>query len=139
MEKNYEKITALVPQGEHFDATAINEGVYLTESHVANIEVALKNADTLAAQMQQQLDAEKQTATDLQGQLDAANNTVSTKDETIAALQNEVAALKAKPAADFAEGGKEEDDHGGGEVKQISEITKEANEKRAAKGLPLIK
>lgn len=140
MENNYEKIAALVPEGEHFDATAINEGVFLTESHLANIEVSLKNADALAGQMQQQLDTEKQTATDLQKQLDTANESITAKDTELQTLQAEVDSLKQRmPAGDFKEPGKEKDEHGGGEVKVLDEITQEANKKRAAKGLPLIK
>lgn len=132
---NYEKITALVPDGEHFDSSAINEGVYLTEGHVANIEVELKNNAAAIAQH----DA---TVTDLNGKLNTANQQLETsnqqltaKDTEITALKNEVAELKKKPAADFTQTSKEKDDHGGGEVKEVSEVTRQANAKRKEMGL----
>ncbi len=138
MENKYEKIAALVPEGEHFDATAINEGVYLTTAHIANIEVSLLNQDTVVAEMQTQIDAaNQQNETDAQTIADR-DATIKGKDAQITALEAEVATLKAKPASDFIQTSKEKDEHGGGDPKPVSEVTKQANEKRKAMGLPLI-
>lgn len=139
MENTYEKIAALVPEGEHFDATAINEGVYLTTAHIANIEVSLLNQDTVVAEMQTQLDAAKQQNETSQQTIADRDASLESKDAQITALEAEVATLKTKPAADFTEKGKEKDEHGSGEQKQLDPVTIEANKKREAMGLPLIK
>jgi len=139
MENKFENITALVPEGEYFDAAAVNEGVFLTGNHLVNIEASLAGQQSATAAMLQQVDGANQAATDVQAKLDTATQTITEKEATIKQLQDEVAALKAKPASDFKESGKEKDEHGGGAVAELSEITKEANQKRAAMGLPLIK
>lgn len=130
----YEKIATLVPEAEAFDSTAVNEGVWLTEAHLGNIETSLANADTVAATLQTQLDAEKQAVTDAQAAVTTAQETITAKDAEIETLKGEVATLKARPAADFKESGKEKDEHGGGEKKELDPVTIEANKKRVAMG-----
>lgn len=130
----YTKVTSLVPNGEHFDATAINEGVFLTAGHLENIETSLAGQETAVQQMQVQVDEAKQATTAVQTQLDAATATIGTKDTEIAALQQQIATLKKEPAGDFTEKAKDKDEHGGGERKEVDPVTAEANKKRQAMG-----
>ena len=37
----YTNIVSLVPEGEHFDASAINEGVWISQAHLDAIETKL--------------------------------------------------------------------------------------------------
>lgn len=114
---NFVNITALVPTGEHFDATAINEGVYFTEAHCVAIEAALQTAATNATATQQLLQdataaltaAKEQHVAEL-ATLQAVADGVAEKDTTIATLQAEIATLKQKPAGAFVEPGKGGDD-----------------------------
>jgi hypothetical protein len=53
----YSRITALVPAGEHFDESAVNEGVHLTVGHVSAIENALDASATAAAGHKTAMDA----------------------------------------------------------------------------------
>lgn len=129
----YEKIKALAPEGEAFDATAVNEGVWLTENHLANIETSLLNADTLQVQTQTLLDAEKQTSSDRLKALEVAAVDFAEKSKQVETLQSEVATLKAKPAGSFTETAKDKDEHGGGAGNENFETSydKEAVELKA--------
>jgi len=128
----FNNIVALVPEGEHFDESAIvNEGVFLTIAHVQNIE------NTLAGAAQQITAAESNVAT-AQGlvseateSVTAANNTIAERDATIAELNTQIAALKAAPAAPIQQTGKEKDEIPEGGQAFESDITKEANRLRA--------
>lgn len=127
----YPQITSLVPEGEHFDASAINEGIYFTAGHVNSIEAALEvNATTLAA-AQQEKQALETANGNFQTTIAGLNETIQQKDEAMAALQAENAELKKKPASEFSETSKEKDDHGSGVQPYVSEATKEANRLRA--------
>ena len=94
-------MTALVPDGEYFDSTALNEGIWLTAGHVNAIEQALEgNAGTIT-----QLTGERDTA---RQELAAANtaatqatNDLATANSTITAQQAEIATLKKGPASAF--------------------------------------
>lgn len=126
----YEAVAALVPQGESFDHTAVNEGVWLTQGHLANIEVALLNAGAEKSDLQQQIDAlfqEKEESALLQQQ---AVSDLEAKDNEIASLQAEIERLKQAPAGEFQQTTKEKDEHGGGTIVEESEITKEARRLR---------
>lgn len=133
----YPQLTALVPQGEHFDSSAINEGVYLTEGHLNNIEASLAGQATVVAEMQQQIDNAQAAATEAQTALTAATETNGTQAARITELENDlVAARQATPAAAFVEGAPEKDEHGGGVQKEESEATKQNRKNRAMLGLP---
>lgn len=101
----YTRITALVPDGEHFDASAMNEGIWLTVSHVNAIETSLEAAGGALATMtterdnvQQQL-AQSQTAA--QTAATQAQSDLQARDAQIATLQTQVADLSKKPASEF--------------------------------------
>lgn len=118
----YNQIVALVPAGEHFDAAAINEGIYLTAGHVAAIETALLNhagalteKDNLLQAAADALQTAAAThAAELQP-LQAASGALATANETITALEAQVAELKAKAAGGFtAVAASGDDAHGEG-------------------------
>lgn len=68
----YVKIAALVPQGEHFDESAIlNEGGWISSAHLSAIESALGGAEIV------------------QNALDAANGTITSRDAEIVRLQGD--------------------------------------------------
>jgi chromosome segregation ATPase len=50
----YTQIKALVPEGEHFDTTAINEGVWLSEGHLNKLEESLSGLAAAKASLIQQ-------------------------------------------------------------------------------------
>jgi len=69
----YPQLNALVPTGEHFDESAINEGVYLSVGHVNSIE------ETLAGHITS-MDA-------VNVKLDEANTSISTLNTTVSSLE----------------------------------------------------
>lgn len=104
---NYPRITALVPQGEYFDSTALNEGIWLTTGHFNAIENALESGNgsvaTLTTErdnLQQQLTQARQ---DAQTAATQAQNNLQTRDQQISNLQTEIANLKKGPASDFTQ------------------------------------
>lgn len=110
---DYPRISALVPQGEHFDSTAVNEGIWLTTGHFSAIENALEaNHGSLATltterdNLQQQLTQAQQ---DAQSAATTAINDLQERDQKITNLQAEIANLKKGPAADFQTTTREED------------------------------
>lgn len=90
---NYPRITALVPQGEHFDSTALNEGIWLTTGHFSAIEIALETVNGSVATLATERD-------NLQQQLTQA---ATQAHQQIAGLQNEIATLKKGPAGEFSQ------------------------------------
>lgn len=103
----YPRITALVPNGEHFDSSALNEGIWLTSGHVNAIENALEaNNGGLTAltterdNLQQQLTQAQQ---DAQTAATQAQNNLQARDQQIAGLQTEIANMKKSPAGEFTQ------------------------------------
>lgn len=90
----YKKISALVPEGEHFDESAItNEGVWLSANHLNAIESEMQQGDTA-------LDAVAAQITDLSIERDSAREeaaqateTIATQNQTITELQAQVSEL----------------------------------------------
>lgn len=125
-------ITALVPKGEHFDASAMNEGIFITEAHFNAIEESLAgNASIVAGLHTAVANAEAATNT-ATAALTTANETIAQRDATIAAQAAEIATLKAGPAAPISTTSKEEDKlDDKTNVVEESETTKKARELRA--------
>lgn len=97
----YTNITSLVPEGEQFDSTAVNEGVWVTERHLQNVENRLLDNVTEIAASQEQINGltEKLEDQALQAQqavseLATANETIATKDTEIARLNARITALE---------------------------------------------
>jgi hypothetical protein len=89
-------VLALVPQGEHFDQTlaTVNEGIYLTEGHLQNIEDALTASESVN-DMVTERDGQ---ITTLQGEIADLESAAATKDARIAELEQEVATLGKEPS-----------------------------------------
>lgn len=128
----YNNIISLVPDGEHFDASAINEGVWLSQAHLDAIE----NSFVASAAAIENAAAEVALANDnvaaANVNIETANTTLAEREATIEALQAEVATLKAGPAAPIQQTAKDKDEQPAPPVYE-SEVTKEANRLRALK------
>lgn len=126
---DYKNIISAVPEGEHFDATAINEGVWMSQAHLNSIETAMAG---YATDLQ---GAINNTATSIQINeevgvlLIAANATIAERDATIEALNGQIATLKAAPAAPITQTAKDIDEQGNTVVFE-SETTKQARQLR---------
>ena len=124
-------VIAAVPEGEHFDATAVNEGIWVSQTHMAAIESKLAENASKVSGLEEQLgtaNADHATAVDaLNGQLATAQETINANAQTIADLQAEIATLKASAAGDFTAAGAGGNDnlHQQSTV-EVSETTKEA-------------
>jgi hypothetical protein len=103
----FPKLTALVPEGEHFDESAIiNEGCYLSIGHINSIESAFIAHDSVVeaanvsatqiSSLQEQLTVAQTAASDSAASLENSNTRIT-------ALEAEIVALNAKTAADFQE------------------------------------
>lgn len=124
----YNQIISLVPEGEHFDASAINEGVWISEAHLGNIESALQDAATNVAAALNEVNAATENLNTANAAVEAATTTIAERDTIIASLQEEIAALKAAPAGSIQQTTKQVDAEGS--VETESEITREARRLR---------
>jgi uncharacterized protein YkwD len=136
---SFPTITTLVPKDEHFDATALNEGIWLSEGHLVNVESALVDAAANNTQQTTRINELSGQLTAAQASLTEAQNNLATANTTVSTLQGEIAELKKQPAVPLSQTPKEGVDETPGGGTQLSEITKEANEIRKLKGLPPIK
>ena len=116
------QIISLVPQGEYFDASAINEGVYLSVAHLDAIEASL-------AMSAGNIEAATEEVSAANAAVDAAKQTIEQQAATIADLKAQVETLKQTPAAPVSATTKEGDDFAGAVVFE-SEVTKEARRLR---------
>lgn len=115
----YTQVISLVPNGEHFDATAVNEGVWLSQGHLDAIEGQLQaHAATIAGHdevvngLNQQLQDQALQAQQAVSDLETANGTISTQTTRIQELEAEVARLQKAPAGGFTSTVKELDEVG---------------------------
>jgi hypothetical protein len=100
------RISGLVPQGEHFDSSALNgEGIWFTVGHVNNIENELEaNAASILEvtgardALQLQLTEAQQAATTSATQ---HQQEIATRDQQIETLTAEIANMKKSPAGEF--------------------------------------
>lgn len=126
----YTNIISLVPQGEHFDPTAMNEGIWMTANHVGAIENSLTSNATGTSAIQESLNERDQQIQSLTDQLNGSKQVLTERDATIAAQAIEIANLKAAAAKPAAVTVSAEDDLGGSAVVE-SELTIEARKLRA--------
>ena len=94
----YTHIINLVPQGEHFDPSAVNEGVWVTETHLGAIENSLISNATGTSAIQEASNEKDQQIQSLTDQLNGQKQIVTDRDATIAAQAIEIANLKAGAA-----------------------------------------
>lgn len=125
----YANVIAAVPAGESFDASAVNEGVWLSVAHLDNVEAALAGNASYVAESQATIAALTATGAELVTSNSAAAQTIAERDATIAAQAAEIATLKAAPAGNMQQTSKEKDDLGNDQV-QESETTREARKLR---------
>lgn len=78
----FPKIAALVPQGEHFDESAVNEGVWVSQNHLQGIETGLTVSEKSAA--------------DAVASLETANGTIATLTEQLTASAKNVETITAE-------------------------------------------
>lgn len=91
----YPQLHSLVPEGEFFDESAINEGVFLSVGHVNSIEQTLLNAGTAVESVQNKLETANATISTLEESAIENANTISTQAQRITELESEVATLNA--------------------------------------------
>jgi uncharacterized protein (DUF3084 family) len=103
----YPRITALVPNGEHFDSTALNEGIWLTTGHFNAIENALESGNSSVSTLTTERDNLQQQLTqarhDAQTSATKAQDDLQARDQQISNLQTEIANLKKGPAGEFTQ------------------------------------
>lgn len=134
----YPKITALVPEAEHFDeaVATVNEGIYLTAAHFDNIEAALASSEQSIAEA----NTARQTAEDAlataQASLQTAENSLadananaSTTAAALEAANARIAELEAA-AGTFSESGKEGEEQPAGLLPQGKEKYLKANREK---------
>jgi uncharacterized coiled-coil protein SlyX len=92
----YPLVSALVPEGENFDSSAVNEGVWVTQAHLVGIENALTENNSAIANHASELQALGGQVTSTNEALTAANASLATANETVAAKDQEIATLQAK-------------------------------------------
>lgn len=133
----YPQLSSFVPAGEHFDSTAINEGVYLTVGHVDAIEAALAGKEAVVLDLNSRITLAEAATQTAQDALATANATISAntiaieeRDATIASRDAEIVKLKAGPAGSMASTERAADDLNDGGVVVESATTKEAKRLR---------
>ena len=92
----YPQIESLVPETEHFDLSAINEGVYLTVGHINNIEESLQTSSTAVEAVQNNLATANNTIEELNQSISTLNDTVTANENTIADRDATITALEAR-------------------------------------------
>lgn len=126
----YTNIISVVPQGEVFDSSAVNEGVWMSVAHMNAVEKLLSDNAAAVASVKGQFDSEALLRQEAETKLVAANDSNVEKDNTISAQAEEIKTLKAGAAGKMKETGKENDSFEDKTVVE-SEVTKEANRLRA--------
>lgn len=114
----YPNINALVPNGEHFDESAMNgEGIWLTPTHVDSIEASLaQNAEAVANVAASNTDLQTKVS-ELESQLQSsaaayqdAQAELGHKDAEIEKLNAQITELKNSAAGSFSTTKKDEDE-----------------------------
>lgn len=93
----YPKVSGAANAAEEFEV--LNEGTWLTEEHLQNLEAVLAENE-LATQQGREL------LTNAEAELASANGIIAEREATIASLQAEIAELKKNPATPFEDKGK---------------------------------
>lgn len=132
-------IIAAVPAGEHFDATAVNEGVWMSKGHLESIENVLAVNASRVSELENQISADATRHTEdaqaLGAQLATAQGTITAHEQTIADLKAEVATLKNGAASQFSNTSKQTDDlHEENAAAAESDTTKEARKLISMRG-----
>jgi chromosome segregation ATPase len=92
----YPRVKELVPENEHFDESAVNEGVWLSQNHLNNVEESLQESSTAIDAVQSNLDAANNTITELNETISTLNDTVTANEQTISERDATIAALETR-------------------------------------------
>lgn len=130
----YTNIISLVPQGEHFDTAAVNEGVWLSQGHLDSIENNLVANASVVTGLTSQRDEQALQAQQATAELATANQTIADRDATIASQQAQIDELKKGPATAAQQTTKDADDLGGKTTKFTDPVNEQANRLRVAQG-----
>jgi hypothetical protein len=106
----FQKIAGLVPEGEHFDESAIvNEGGFLSVAHLAALEndlgdstnaEALEQANASIVELTTARDTAMQELGAITENLTAAQETITIRDARIAELEVQLAEFTKQPSGD---------------------------------------
>lgn len=91
---------------------SLNEGIWLPEAALQNIETAFANSEETFATLTNACDTTALQVQVIQNDLATANDTIAERDATIAQLQTELAAAKVAPAGEFENTSRDRDDAG---------------------------
>lgn len=127
----YTHIISAVPEGEHFDSSAINEGVWLSVGHLDSIESRLAGHTEEVNALNSGIAAHETAIEGLNATIAANEAVVSERDARIVELEGEVAKLKAAPAASLTGTSIDKDDVGPESVIGSDPVNAEAARLRA--------
>lgn len=92
----FPKLTALAPAGENFDETALNEGIWVTGSHLESVEAALAGSDIALQEVQTNLEAATAQVTESATKVTALEESAGSAATTIATQTARIAELEAE-------------------------------------------
>jgi len=111
----YTNVKSLVPANEHFDSSAVGEGVWLSVAHLNAIESRLGLIATDFTRLTGELNTVKGNAQAVQTQLTDATNSLTTANATIQTQSTRILELEKKPAQEITNTVKEGKDEIPGE------------------------
>jgi chromosome segregation ATPase len=101
----YTRIISLVPDGEHFDASAIGEGVWLSTGHLNSIEssleqngAAFETSEATIKTLNEEMAIANTSLETAVSELGEKNTTIQTQSARITELEAQVAALGKAPS-----------------------------------------
>jgi septal ring factor EnvC (AmiA/AmiB activator) len=115
----YNRIQSLVPKDEHFDATAVNEGVWVSKAHLDAIEnqlgqdqATIESHGPAVQGLTDQITTLTTERDSAKTELQTANDTVAARDSKITEMQSEIDGLKKGPGAQPEQTSREKDELG---------------------------
>lgn len=130
----YTNIISLVPVGEHFDAAAINEGVWLSQAHLDALETTLAENGTVVTAITSQRDEQALLAQQANEQIAEQQRVNDGLQLTVTAMEAEIADLKKGPAAPVQQTSKDADAIGADKKTFNHPVNEEANRLRVMQG-----
>lgn len=101
-------LTTAAAQTESFEA--LNEGIWVTEAALTNIETALAARDERVAELEATLSVANESIAAHDTAVETLNQTITANEARIAELEAENAGLRRAPAASFQNTSKAEDE-----------------------------
>jgi chromosome segregation ATPase len=94
----FPKLTALAPAGESFDETALNEGIWVTGSHLESVEKALAGNDTALQAVNASLETATAQLTESNAKITGLEESAATSATTITTQAARIKELEAENA-----------------------------------------